>query len=187
MSCGAQGVDNWNPLAPHYSPAPWRETVPSSTLSGKPSGPDMKEASLTRSAWLSSWGCPWWWFSRSSSSAAIAAVAGHPRAANSQTRTRRKRRRKRRRRMKTSGSLLSPSSSRWRRGHRCLSIDQGGRGNSPWSRTSHQPQRETWQEPLQQCIRVHRLLNQGTNFRLSIPMDGSTWTILTVSWQLCVR
>lgn len=128
-------------LWPHTRPAPWRETVLSSTLSGKPSGSDTKEASSTQSAWLCSWGCPWWWFSPSSSSVAIAAVAGHLRATNSQTRTRRKRKRRRKRKMKTSGSLLSPSSSRWRRDHHCLSSEQGGSVSSPWSRASFQPQR----------------------------------------------
>lgn len=43
--------------------------------------------------------------------------------------------------MKTSGSLLSPSSSRWRRDHHCLSSEQGGSVSSPWSRASFQPQR----------------------------------------------
>lgn len=146
----------------------------------------MKEASSTLSAWRCSWGCPWWWFSHSSLSVATAAAVGHPRAANRQTKTRRKRKKRRRRRMKTSGSLLSPNSSRWRRGHHCLPSELGSRMSSP-SEPSLPPTTETREEPLKWCIHVHIWLNQGTNFRLSTPVDRSTWTILTLSWQLCVR
>lgn len=37
------------------------------------------------------------------------------------------------------------------------------------------------------ALKATDYFNQGAKVRLSIPMDGSIWTILPLSWQLCVQ